>query len=68
VQPLGSSQHFMEPEGALPSSQELSTCTYPERFLRHSFSKGLTLLNIQMNEKNMSRVCGLRVYDHGLLT
>jgi hypothetical protein len=28
VQPLGSSQHFMEPEGSLPSSQELSTCTY----------------------------------------
>jgi hypothetical protein len=24
------SQHFMEPEGSLPSSQELSTCTYPE--------------------------------------
>jgi hypothetical protein len=24
------SQHFMEPEGALPHSQELSTCTYPE--------------------------------------
>jgi hypothetical protein len=23
-------QHFMEPEGSLPSSQELSTCTYPE--------------------------------------
>jgi hypothetical protein len=23
VQPLGSSQHFMEPEGSLPSSQEL---------------------------------------------
>jgi hypothetical protein len=30
VQPLGSSQQFMEPEGSLPSSQELSTCTYPE--------------------------------------
>jgi hypothetical protein len=30
VQPLGSSQHFMEPEGSLPSSQELTTCTYPE--------------------------------------
>jgi hypothetical protein len=30
MQPLGSSQHFMEPEGSLPSSQELSTCTYPE--------------------------------------
>jgi hypothetical protein len=24
------SQHFMEPEGSLPSSQELSTFTYPE--------------------------------------
>jgi hypothetical protein len=24
------SQHFMEPEGSLPSSQELSNCTYPE--------------------------------------
>jgi hypothetical protein len=24
------SQHFMEPEGSLPRSQELSTCTYPE--------------------------------------
>jgi hypothetical protein len=24
------SQHFMEPEGSLPSSQELSTCTYSE--------------------------------------
>jgi hypothetical protein len=23
------SQHFMEPEGSLPHSQELSTCTYP---------------------------------------
>jgi hypothetical protein len=23
------SQHFMEPEGSLPCSQELSTCTYP---------------------------------------
>jgi hypothetical protein len=30
MQPFGSSQHFMEPEGSLPSSQELSTCTYPE--------------------------------------
>jgi hypothetical protein len=30
VQPLGSSQHFMEPEGSLPSLQEPSTCTYPE--------------------------------------
>jgi hypothetical protein len=30
VQPFGSSQHFMEPEGSLPRSQELSTCTYPE--------------------------------------
>jgi hypothetical protein len=30
VQPLGSSQHFMEPEGSLPSSQELPTRTYPE--------------------------------------
>jgi hypothetical protein len=30
VQPLGSSQHFMEPEGSLPSSQGLSTCTYTE--------------------------------------
>jgi hypothetical protein len=30
VQPLGSSQDFMEPEGSLPSSQELSNCTYPE--------------------------------------
>jgi hypothetical protein len=30
VQPLDSSQHFMEPEGSLPSSQELSTCTYSE--------------------------------------
>jgi hypothetical protein len=24
------SQHFREPEGSLPHSQELSTCTYPE--------------------------------------
>jgi hypothetical protein len=24
------SQHFMEPEGSLPRSQELPTCTYPE--------------------------------------
>jgi hypothetical protein len=24
------SQHFMEPEGSLPHSQELSTCPYPE--------------------------------------
>jgi hypothetical protein len=30
VQPFGSSQHFMEPEGSSPSLQELSTCTYPE--------------------------------------
>jgi hypothetical protein len=30
VQPFGSSQHFMEDEGSLPRSQELSTCTYPE--------------------------------------
>jgi hypothetical protein len=30
MQSLGSSQHFMEPEGSLPSLQELSTCTYPE--------------------------------------
>jgi hypothetical protein len=26
VQPFGSSQHFMEPEGSLPRSQEPSTC------------------------------------------
>jgi hypothetical protein len=24
------SQHFMELEGSIPSSQELSTCSYPE--------------------------------------
>jgi hypothetical protein len=30
VQPFDSSQHFMEPEGSLPRSQELSNCTYPE--------------------------------------
>jgi hypothetical protein len=24
------SQHFMEPEGSIPNSQELSTCSYPE--------------------------------------
>jgi hypothetical protein len=30
VQPRGSSQHFMEPEGSLLRSQELSTRTYPE--------------------------------------
>jgi hypothetical protein len=24
------SQHFMEPEGSIPISQELSTCSYPE--------------------------------------
>jgi hypothetical protein len=23
-------QHFMEPEGLIPNSQELSTCSYPE--------------------------------------
>jgi hypothetical protein len=26
------SQHFMEPEGSIPNSQELSTCSYPEKF------------------------------------
>jgi hypothetical protein len=31
VQPFGSSQHFMQTEGSLPSLQELSTCTYPVR-------------------------------------
>jgi hypothetical protein len=29
VQPLGSSQHVMEPEGSLLHSQELSNCNYP---------------------------------------
>jgi hypothetical protein len=24
------SQHFMEPEGSIPNSQELSTCSHPE--------------------------------------
>jgi hypothetical protein len=24
------SQHFMEPEGSIPNSQELPTCSYPE--------------------------------------
>jgi hypothetical protein len=24
------SQHFMEPEGSIPNSHELSTCSYPE--------------------------------------
>jgi hypothetical protein len=23
-------QHFMEPEGSIPNSQELATCSYPE--------------------------------------
>jgi hypothetical protein len=23
-------QHFMEPKGSIPNSQELSTCSYPE--------------------------------------
>jgi hypothetical protein len=34
VQPLGSFQAFMETEGSLPRSQELSTCTYlePDKF------------------------------------
>jgi hypothetical protein len=30
MQPFGSSQHFIEPEGSLLSLQELSACTYPE--------------------------------------
>jgi hypothetical protein len=24
------SQYFMEPEGSIPNSQQLSTCSYPE--------------------------------------
>jgi hypothetical protein len=24
------SQHFMRPEGSIPNSQELSTCSYPD--------------------------------------
>jgi hypothetical protein len=28
------SQHFMEPEGSIPNSQELSTCSYPDS-LKH---------------------------------
>jgi hypothetical protein len=31
------SQHFMEPEGSIPNSQELSTCSYhePDQFSPH---------------------------------
>jgi hypothetical protein len=33
VPPLGSSQHFMEPEGSLPSLQELSTDPFRNEFV-----------------------------------
>jgi hypothetical protein len=31
------SQHFMEPEGSIPNSQQLSTCSYsePDQFSPH---------------------------------
>jgi hypothetical protein len=45
VQPLGSSKHFMEHEGSLPSSQELSTCTYPEP---DQFSSQHSLLSLNL--------------------
>jgi hypothetical protein len=40
------SQHFMELEGSLPRTQELSTCTYPEP---DQFSRQHSILSLHLN-------------------
>jgi hypothetical protein len=37
------SQHFMEPEGSIPNSQELSTCSYPEPDQRQGIRRIIVL-------------------------
>jgi hypothetical protein len=44
------SQHFMEPEGSIPNSQELSTCSYPEPDQSYGVI-GETKLKIMMKTK-----------------
>jgi hypothetical protein len=36
------SQHFMEPEGSIPNSQQLSTCSYPSVQIRGSLEVFVT--------------------------
>jgi hypothetical protein len=47
------SQYFMEPEGSIPNSRELSTCPYPEpdqsSLIRHG---SLSIKNKQLRHRN----------------
>jgi hypothetical protein len=58
------SQHFMEPEGSIPNSQGLSTCSYPEpkRSLPFRFSEKNCVRIFQLHHASfMSRLS--RAYD-----
>jgi hypothetical protein len=70
VQPLGSSQHFMEPEGSFPRLQELSTCTYPEPNQSRMSSSGM-LRRVALVRTDVSEELGAsfirvtRIYELG---
>jgi hypothetical protein len=54
-----SSQHFMEPGGSLPCSQEPSTGPYPEPDQSNPYHPTLSLINIPANFKRNAFICVL---------
>jgi hypothetical protein len=48
------SQHFMEPEGSIPDSQELSTCSYPEPYKNNNALKHFQFLVLMLGKFSVS--------------
>jgi hypothetical protein len=59
------SQHFMEPEGSTPNSQELSTCCYPEPDQSRRLGR-LSKESVQVRGSFMLFVTSLFFYGEGL--
>jgi hypothetical protein len=45
------SQHFMEPQGSIPNSQQLSTCSYPEPDRGVPVPTAWRVLGLRMEER-----------------
>jgi hypothetical protein len=54
------SQHFTEPEGSIPNSQELSTCSYPEPDQTSPHSPILMVGGYLSSQYGASLGCGWR--------